>query len=121
VALILPDGSFVLTNVDVVVDQLLTQDRVFDIILPRISKRNLLEETQGLAARPSILESLLDESGASSPSEEQPQQETKQPGGLFKNQRASEAPEGSQKSKESLSIEATNELRAKLGLKPLQM
>jgi pre-mRNA-splicing factor 38A len=37
------------------VDQLLTEERVCDIILPRLMKREVLEETEGLAPRTSVL------------------------------------------------------------------
>lgn len=53
------DGSFVLTHVDVVVDQLLTEDRVCDLILPRLTKREVLEEAGLLAPRKSRLHEWL--------------------------------------------------------------
>ncbi|KAG8744760.1 hypothetical protein FRC10_009525 [Ceratobasidium sp. 414] len=40
---------------DEFVDQLLTEERVCDTILPRLTKREVLEETEGLAPRPSAL------------------------------------------------------------------
>ena len=48
-------GGYVLTYMDEFVDQLLTEERVCDIMLPRISKRNILEETEGLPPRISAL------------------------------------------------------------------
>ena len=44
---------------DEFVDELLTQERVCELILPRIAKRELLEETEGLAPRISKLEEVL--------------------------------------------------------------
>ena len=48
----LPSGSFFLSYVDEIVDELLTKDRVFDLILPRLTKRSLLEDTDELEERP---------------------------------------------------------------------
>ncbi|KAF8610572.1 PRP38-domain-containing protein [Ceratobasidium sp. AG-I] len=44
-----------LTFIDEFVDQLLTEERVCDTILPRLTKREVLEETEGLAPRASAL------------------------------------------------------------------
>ncbi|KAL5635719.1 hypothetical protein ACGC1H_004510 [Rhizoctonia solani] len=48
-------AGYSLTFMDEFVDQLLTEERVCDIILPRMSKREVLEETEGLAPRTSVL------------------------------------------------------------------
>ncbi|QRW00602.1 pyruvate dehydrogenase E1 component beta subunit [Ceratobasidium sp. AG-Ba] len=48
-------GGYQLTYMDEFVDQLLTEERVCDTILPRLTKREVLEETEGLAPRPSVL------------------------------------------------------------------
>ncbi len=48
-------GGYVLTYMDEFVDQLLTEERVCDIMLPRISKRTVLEDTEGLAPRVNAL------------------------------------------------------------------
>ncbi|CAE6425370.1 unnamed protein product [Rhizoctonia solani] len=48
-------AGYSLTFIDEFVDQLLTEERVCDIILPRMSKREVLEETEGLAPRTSVL------------------------------------------------------------------
>ncbi|KAF8344237.1 PRP38 family-domain-containing protein [Cantharellus anzutake] len=48
-------SGYVLTYMDEFIDQLLTEERVCDTILPRIPKRNVLEETEGLAPRTSSL------------------------------------------------------------------
>ncbi|SPO36415.1 related to PRP38A - pre-mRNA-splicing factor [Pseudozyma flocculosa] len=52
-------GTYSLTYMDVFVDQLLTQERVCDIILPRLTRRDVLEEIEGLAPRTSKLEDVL--------------------------------------------------------------
>ncbi|KAG8685925.1 Pre-mRNA-splicing factor 38A [Ceratobasidium sp. 394] len=48
-------GGYQLTFMDEFVDQLLTEERVCDTILPRLTKREVLEETEGLAPRSSAL------------------------------------------------------------------
>ena len=50
-----------MTYFDEFVDDLLTKDRVCDIILPRLTQRAVLEETEGLAPRQSLLVSETDE------------------------------------------------------------
>ncbi|TXT13552.1 hypothetical protein VHUM_00919 [Vanrija humicola] len=49
-------GGYTLTTFDQFVDDLLTQERVCDIILPRLTKRSTLEEAEGLPARKSLLD-----------------------------------------------------------------
>jgi len=48
-------SGYVLTYMDEFVDQLLIEERVCDIVLPRIPKRNILEDTEGLPPRTSSL------------------------------------------------------------------
>ncbi|CAE6469950.1 unnamed protein product [Rhizoctonia solani] len=48
-------AGYSLTYIDEFVDKLLTEERVCDIILPRLAKREVLEETEGLAPRTSVL------------------------------------------------------------------
>jgi len=50
------DGQFVLSHMDEFIDELLTSDRSCDVILPRIQKRNVLEESNDLEPRVSLLE-----------------------------------------------------------------
>ncbi|WWC70758.1 uncharacterized protein I206_104709 [Kwoniella pini CBS 10737] len=49
-------GGYTLTYFDEFIDELLTQERVCDIILPRLTGRSVLEETEGLEPRKSLLE-----------------------------------------------------------------
>lgn len=49
------DGSYVLTTMDAFVDELLTEERVCEVQLPRLTQRKVLEETEGLAPRRSKL------------------------------------------------------------------
>jgi len=55
------DGAFALLHMDEFIDELLREERVCDIILPRIQKRHVLEETEQLEARKSALEDDLDD------------------------------------------------------------
>lgn len=52
-------GGYSLTHFDEFIDELLTQDRVCDIILPRLTQRAVLEESEGLQPRRSLLVSTL--------------------------------------------------------------
>ncbi|WVF69178.1 hypothetical protein IAT40_003953 [Kwoniella sp. CBS 6097] len=49
-------GGYSLTYFDEFIDELLTQERVCDIILPRLTQRSVLEETEGLPPRKSLLD-----------------------------------------------------------------
>ncbi|KAG8931157.1 Pre-mRNA-splicing factor 38A [Tulasnella sp. 417] len=57
-------AGYTLTYMDEFVDQLLTEERVCDIILPRLTKRDVLEETEGLAPRSSALLKAMEDSGS---------------------------------------------------------
>jgi hypothetical protein len=48
-------GGYHLTYFDEFIDQLLTEERVCEVILPRLTRRDILEETEGLAKRTSLL------------------------------------------------------------------
>ncbi|OXG82365.1 pre-mRNA-splicing factor 38A [Cryptococcus neoformans Gb118] len=62
-------GGYSLTHFDEFIDELLTQERVCDIILPRLTQRSVLEETEGLPPRKSLLEDQESEQeGSRSPS-----------------------------------------------------
>lgn len=52
----LTTGGYRLTTFDEFIDDLLIQDRVCDIILPRLTQRKVLEEVEGMAPRASLLE-----------------------------------------------------------------
>lgn len=49
------DGSYHLTTMDEFADQLLTEERVCEVQLPRLTQRKVLEETEGLPPRRSKL------------------------------------------------------------------
>lgn len=49
------NGSYSLVTFDEFVDSLLVEERVFEIVLPRLTMRKVLEETEGLAKRKSSL------------------------------------------------------------------
>ena len=52
-------GNFCLSHMDEFVDQLLTEERVCDLILPRLTRRDVVEEHEGLRPRISPLEEAL--------------------------------------------------------------
>lgn len=52
-------GDYSLTYMDEYIDELLTQERVCELILPRMKRRDVLEEIAGLAPRVSKLEDAL--------------------------------------------------------------
>eukprot|EP00090_Calanus_glacialis_P030755 TRINITY_DN4994_c0_g1_i1.p1 TRINITY_DN4994_c0_g1~~TRINITY_DN4994_c0_g1_i1.p1 ORF type:complete len:310 (-),score=122.18 TRINITY_DN4994_c0_g1_i1:69-998(-) len=67
------DGNFELSHMDELIDQLLHEERVCDVQLPRIQKRSVLEENNELEPRTSVLEGdLLEEQDGSS--DEEPEQ-----------------------------------------------
>jgi len=53
------DGSYSIDTIDDFVDQLLREERVCDIQLPRITMRKVLEETEGLSRRRSKLATVM--------------------------------------------------------------
>lgn len=57
-------GNFEIIHMDEFIDQLLRDDRVCDIILPRIQKRHILEENNELEPKVSALDDDLDEEGS---------------------------------------------------------
>lgn len=63
------NGDFVLSHVDEFIDELLREERVCDVILPRIQKRKVLEINEQLDPRVSALEEDMDEIEESSDEE----------------------------------------------------
>merc|ERR1712110_714860 len=53
------NGSFTLTHVDEIIDDLFKKDIVFDITLPRIQYRHLMERHGSLGIRKTVLEDEL--------------------------------------------------------------
>nr|CAD7438262.1 unnamed protein product [Timema bartmani] len=64
-------GQFELVYIDEYIDELLREERLCDIILPRIQKRHVLEENNELESKISALEDDLDEGIESSGEEEE--------------------------------------------------
>lgn len=64
------DGSFDLIHMDEFIDELLREERVYDVILPRIQKRHVLEENNELEAKISALDDDFEEGIESSDEEE---------------------------------------------------
>lgn len=54
-----PDGKVIKSFMDEVVDELLIKDIYLEVVLPKIPKRFVLEETEGLPPRISVLENEL--------------------------------------------------------------
>lgn len=54
------NGQFEILHMDEYIDELLRSDRVCDIILPRIQKRNILEENNEIEPKVSALDDDLD-------------------------------------------------------------
>ncbi|CAG8663062.1 8912_t:CDS:1, partial [Paraglomus occultum] len=54
-------GDFEIICMDEFIDNLLREERVFDTILPRLSKRHVLEENDELPPRISALEDDLED------------------------------------------------------------
>ena len=72
------DGNFELSHMDEFIDQCLHDERVCDVQLPRIQKREILEENNELEPRVSVLEGdLLEAEDASSDEEPEPVSEKK--------------------------------------------
>lgn len=55
------DGSYTIVHMDELIDELLREERAADVILPRIQKRHVLEETNELDPRVSALEDDVDD------------------------------------------------------------
>lgn len=66
------EGAFVLAYMDEYVDGLLRDERVCDVILPRIQKRYVLEENNELEPKISALDDDLDDNMESSGDEDEP-------------------------------------------------
>nr|CAB3265187.1 pre-mRNA-splicing factor 38A-like [Phallusia mammillata] len=64
------DGTFVIDHIDEFVDNLLREERECDVILPRLQKRQIMEETEKLEPRISALDDDLDDLGESSDEED---------------------------------------------------
>ncbi|XP_028413046.1 pre-mRNA-splicing factor 38A-like [Dendronephthya gigantea] len=68
-------GVFELTHIDEFIDELLREDRVCDVILPRIQKRHLLESSNQLEPRRSALEDDLDDLESEEEDDEEEEEE----------------------------------------------
>jgi len=72
------DGNYELGHVDDFIDQLLREERVCDVQLPRLQNRQILEEGNELDPRVSVLEDdLLDEASSDSEPEQEPEERKK--------------------------------------------
>lgn len=64
------EGNYEIVHMDEFIDELLKEERVCDVILPRIQKRNILEENSELEPRVSLLDDDMDEEMMSEDEEE---------------------------------------------------
>jgi pre-mRNA-splicing factor 38A len=126
--------GWTLTHVDEFVDELLTEDYSCDIALPHLPKRWHLEQQNLLGPRTNNADGLDDDDDddASSASSERSAKKPERGRLVMKRSGRSESPRRDRKKKKAdadappagdggdLDIEATNALRAKLGLKPLR-
>lgn len=141
----MPDGSFGLTYIDEIIDQMLTRDSLFNITLPRLPDRSVLEATgqlpgprvspmqEAFDARAEEFEREARESLSGmyefSSSKKRREKWKLSPSRKRRQVTPSESDEDGQiveeryskpDSKESMSIAETNALRASLGLPPLK-
>jgi pre-mRNA-splicing factor 38A len=63
--------------VDEFIDELLREERVLDIQLPRLQKRNVLEENNQLEPRQSVLDEDIDDNESSDESDDEKEKKTK--------------------------------------------
>ncbi len=115
-----PNGKYEIVHMDEIADELLNSSYAYEINLPYLPKRRVLEDNGHLDKRVSILEEQEEE-------EEQQEQ-------ISSSSKASQKEQYSEKKQTkyshdhksssgviSLSIEATNRLRAQIGLRPLKL
>lgn len=86
------DGSYLLTTIDAFADQLLTEERVCEIQLPRLTQRRVLEETEGLAPRRSQLGKALGVLGGPVASDEDEEEEDGERGERYMSRSPSRSP-----------------------------
>ncbi|KAF4528249.1 hypothetical protein B566_EDAN014407 [Ephemera danica] len=65
------NGEFQLLTMDDFIDQILREERLLDVILPRIQKRHVLEENNELESRICVLDEDLEDGAESSEEEEE--------------------------------------------------
>eukprot|EP00029_Vermamoeba_vermiformis_P003914 TRINITY_DN1444_c0_g1_i1.p1 TRINITY_DN1444_c0_g1~~TRINITY_DN1444_c0_g1_i1.p1 ORF type:complete len:266 (+),score=23.04 TRINITY_DN1444_c0_g1_i1:34-831(+) len=70
-------GEFTTMHVDEIIDKLLNEERAFDVALPRIMKRQVLEDLELLGPRISFLEEEIQESAEEEPSEDKEKEKEK--------------------------------------------
>ncbi|PVD23950.1 hypothetical protein C0Q70_17226 [Pomacea canaliculata] len=73
------NGKFELTHMDEYIDGLLRDERTCDVILPRIQKRNVLEESNQLDPRVSAVEEDIEEMESDEEEEELPREVRRSP------------------------------------------
>ncbi|KAK4337147.1 hypothetical protein RND71_043365 [Anisodus tanguticus] len=114
-------GKFYIMTVDEFIDNLLREDRFLDVILPRISKRILHEEVGDLEPKVFIIDEEANEDDYSDDEIRKEISDYKNEKKKKKEVKNNSDDEVKSKPKtEEDEIEQANELRKKLGLKPLK-
>lgn len=90
--MVLKDGSYSITTLDEFADSLLSDERVCEIQLPRITQRRVLEETEGLTERRSKLGQALGVIGAGVTKGDEEEDEIDEEGGEERERYVSRSP-----------------------------
>jgi len=110
-----PDSSFVRSHMDEYIEDLLYKEVVFEIALPSLPKRHILEEMGELPRRKSALEGQLEIVEPAQSNEPEPKPKIKR-----NRVRLGEGNKNPQKEPVPESTEYWNNIRAQLGLPPLK-
>jgi len=112
------DGKVVIRHMDEIVDDMLTKGSLMDITLPRLPKRDILEETHGLAPRASGLEGLdeehqllLEEHAAKEEKQKEKQKEKEEQKTSSKSEKSDKSDKDAERRKRSRSRSATRSRR----------
>ena len=120
-----PAGDLAVIHIDEFVDELLRQDIYLETVLPKITRRHVLEETEGMPLRVSVLDGELkfEESGVGKMEvERESDGETNRSkiGRGRKKAKLGEGGQNPQKEPAPESVEYWNLIRKQLGLAPLK-
>jgi pre-mRNA-splicing factor 38A len=109
------DGSLIKTHMDEYVDDLLHKDVILETVLPKITKRHILEENQKFPLRVSVLDNEIQFEDHHFDASETPQVEI-----IRKKPKLGEGGKNPQKEPAPESTEYWNNIRKQLGLRPLK-
>lgn len=114
-----PDGNLEVIHIDEFIDELLHQDIYLETVLPKIAKRHILEENEGLPMRISVLEGEL-KFEVKETIEEYTESEANFSAKTRKKIKLGEGGQNPQKDPAPESVEYWNKIRKQLGLPPLR-